>query len=113
MKGIEAFPARSLTPLAIQDAGDDLVGIERRQTTQQREGVFICATAAWLGARQGKIDLSEFATAPADCQMGLMRGTVNRYDYFFQQGAQKFFAIAIRSRRPRPDRPGVRLARSD
>jgi hypothetical protein len=35
--------------------------------------------------------------------MGLMRGAINRHDYFFQQGAQKFFAIAIRSCWRRPD----------
>jgi hypothetical protein len=53
--GSKTISRRRLAILAIQDAGDDIVGVKSGEATEQGDGIFFGANATRLGARQGEI----------------------------------------------------------
>ncbi len=99
----EAFTARSFASLTIENAGDDIIRVMNGQTTKQRDRIFVGVKTTRLHARQGEIEFGERAASPAQSQMRKAFGAIHSHNHFFQKGAQKLFAIAIRGGRRRPD----------
>ena len=55
MNGRESISSRRLAPLTIQDAGDNIVGIENGEAAKEGDSIFVGADTSRLKARQGKI----------------------------------------------------------
>jgi hypothetical protein len=100
--GSESFSSRRLAILTIQDAGDNIVGIEKGEAAKKRDRVFGADTSR-LKTRQREIHFCERAAVPAQSQMSTLCWTIDSDNHFFQQGAQEFLAITIRGGGCGPD----------
>lgn len=63
--GSERQPRRRSASLAIENAGDERIGVMHRQATQQLDGVLRGADRCGVRARQGNIDLAQESATPA------------------------------------------------
>src|SRR5580658_9999277 len=91
----ERKAAGGLSFLAIEDAGDDRVGIMRRQAAQEADRVVVGAHGGLAFAGQRHFYLAEKAATPTKRQMGAELGAVDRDDDLFEQRVQQFLAIPI------------------
>ena len=100
--GSEAFSGRCFATLAVQDSSDHFIGIKRGQAAKQRDCIFVGARPHGPELRHGDIQRSNRTAAPAECQMSATFGPLEIKNYFFQQRAQQFLAIAGGGRRRSP-----------
>ena len=63
--GAEAFAADRFTPLAIEDASDDAVGIVNGKTPNEVDRVFVSAHAGWIETGQMDVAVGDQAAFPA------------------------------------------------
>ena len=89
--------------LAIEDAGDDGIGIMSCQTPQQINSIIGGADWRGMRARQRYVDLAQEAATPAQRQMSVGLGARDLQGDILEQRAQQFLAIAIACRGSRPD----------
>ncbi len=111
--GSERQACGSLTPLAIEDASNDGIGVMRCQAAQQIDGVLGGADRRRVGARQGNIKLAQEPAAPAQHQVGVGFLALNTQGDLFEQRTQQFFAVPIARRGRRPDAFEILAERED
>ena len=106
-------PVARLAPLAIEDAGDDGIGVMRGQATQQVDGVLGGADRRRVRARQGNIKLAQESAAPAQHQVGIGLLALNTQGDLLEQRTQQFLAVPIARRGRRPDAFEILAERED
>jgi hypothetical protein len=84
----EAVAACTASALAIEDAGDEGVGVVRGEPANEREAVFISAYAWWVGMRQTDLELGDSAAAPAYGEVSPGLGALDGNHDFLQQGCR-------------------------
>src|SRR4029450_7019722 len=90
----EAVAACTASALAIEDAGDEGVGVVRGEPANEREAVFVSAHAWWVGRGQPVLEFGDSPAAPAYGEVSPGLGALDGNHDFLQQGAQQFFLVA-------------------
>jgi len=93
--GGEAQAGGGAAFLAIEDAGNDRVGIMRGQAAHEIDRLLVGAEGGRLDVPERDIEVTQQPAAPAHREMRLLGLTVDSDNDFFEERAQEFFAIAI------------------
>ncbi|HKY39828.1 MAG TPA: reverse transcriptase domain-containing protein [Polyangiaceae bacterium] len=96
--GGEAHTLGGDLALAIEDAGDDGIGIVTSEAAHQFDGILVGTNRRRLGARQVHIELGDEATAPTQEQVCIFYLAVDVNDDFFNQCTEKLFTVTIGGR---------------
>jgi len=94
--GRELSAVRRLPLLPIENAGDDIVRVMGSQTAKQRQSIFIGFWPLHLITLQLHVQLGDHATAPTQCEIGMVFLTFHLKNDFLEERAQQFLAVAIR-----------------
>src|ERR1700747_2303274 len=86
---------RSLSILAIENAGNGGVRIVSRQTAHERYSIFIGLVRRHILSLQTHFQFGDHALAPTECEIGAVFLALHLEDDFLQKRTQKFFAVAI------------------
>ncbi|MGH8547755.1 MAG: hypothetical protein ACRERU_03980 [Methylococcales bacterium] len=105
--GAETQTPRGSPLLAVENAGNDGVGIVDCQATHEAQSLFIGADRG--GPRTGQVDVEfgQLTTAPSKSEMGPVLVAEYGEDHFFQQGTQEFLLVAGGGRRGEPNLPEI------
>ena len=107
MSRSEAVSRHGATPLAVEDAGDDAIGMMDGQAADNLDGFFIGSSRRRIGAWQGDLQVGDVPALPANGQASPVFGPFDDNGHILQQGAEQLLAIAIRGGRRRPHAPQV------
>jgi hypothetical protein len=99
----EAVAARGASALAIEDAGDDGVGVMRGEALDEREAVFVGANPWRVGVRQADLEWGDGAAAPAQGEVRAGFGPLDGNHDVLEQRAQQFLLVARRGGGGVPD----------
>src|SRR5437667_425607 len=78
--GGEALTCGRFAAPSIQDSSDHFIGIENRQTPQQRDRIFVGALSHGLESRDRDIERRDGAAAPTQGQVGVTFGPLEVED---------------------------------
>src|SRR6266545_679876 len=106
-RGGEAQAAGAAAALAVEDPGDDGIGVVGRQPADQRDGVLVGADRRGVGAGQLDDQLAGVAAAPAQQQPGAGGVAVDGDDDLLEQGAQQLLAVPVGGGRRLPHQAHV------
>src|SRR5919106_480263 len=90
----EALPAGGAFALAIEDAGDDGIGVMRGETANEGEAVFVGSNARGTGA-QADMKFGDGAPAPTQGQVRAALVAFDGEHDLLQQGTQELLLVAI------------------
>ena len=105
--GGEAVPPCRPSPLAVQDARDDRVGVVHRQAPDQGDRLLGGAKGGRTPAPERDREFGDRAAAPAERELGAELSALHRDVDLFEQRAEQFLAIAVRRRWSSPDDPKI------
>ena len=101
--GREAQLGGGPAALAVEDAGDDGVGIVSSEAAHQLDRLLVGAIRSRLGAWQCELELADETAEPAQRQVRLLLVPIHVDDDLLDQGAQQLLAVAVGGGRRRPD----------
>ena len=85
----EAQTCSGFSPLPIEDAGNDGIGIVDSEPADEVDRVLVGAHRRWPGARQADLELGEHAAFPAKGEIGPILVTIDGDDDFLEQTAEQ------------------------
>ncbi|MBF0327479.1 MAG: hypothetical protein HQL42_20860, partial [Alphaproteobacteria bacterium] len=101
--GGEAVAGGGAPALAVEDAGDDAVGMVGGQAADEIDRILVGLARCRPGARQRDRQGHDLTATPADGQDRPVFGPFHGDGHVLQQGAQQFLAVAVGRGRRRPD----------
>ncbi|WP_338925701.1 hypothetical protein IHE33_09650 [Mycetohabitans endofungorum] len=87
------------TPLCVENACNDCIGIVLRQSSHEGKRIFVGANRSGSRTRQRDVTLGELAAAPAQLQMCPILFSMNGNTDLLEQGAQQLLPVANGERR--------------
>jgi hypothetical protein len=109
----EALPAGRAFALAIEDAGDDGVGVVRGETENEREAVLVGLDTGRIRAGQADLKFGDGAPAPAQREASAAIVAIDRDHHIVQERTQQFFLVAVRGGGGRPDASKIIAERAE
>src|SRR5205085_662897 len=107
MPGGEAITRRRAAALAIEDAGDDAVGVMDGQPADDVDGFVIGSPRRRIGARQSDFQFGDIITLPAYSQKCVIFCPFYYDRYFFNQCPEQFFTVPVGRGGRRPGAPYI------
>lgn len=110
---VEAMATGGGLTLAIEDSGNDFIGMQLRETANKINRILVGSQAPLAGTGAVQFDPAQQAGAPAQTQMELILAARSPDHYFLKYRAQQLLLVACRGCGGVPDTTKVRTERED